>query len=95
MRKNAAFIRGRRLIIFLLVPAALFRGRRLFRSPYTSENFHIKALQYMLYLCNIDKHVQGFPPNYYDVKLRLILDSIFDTFLSNVLTAICPPPSPR
>ncbi len=29
MRKSAAFIRGRRLIIFLLVTAAFIRGRRL------------------------------------------------------------------
>ena len=34
MRKNAAFIRGRRLIIFLVVPAAFIRGRRLFEGGF-------------------------------------------------------------
>ncbi len=41
MRKNAAFIRGRRLIIFLLVPAAFIRGRRLFEGGVYSSNYGI------------------------------------------------------
>ncbi len=61
-----------------LIPFALYKRK----FPYKSTSI------YALSQCNIDKHVQGFPPNYYDVKLRLILDSIFDTFLCNVLTAI-------
>ncbi len=40
MRKNAAFIRGRRLIIFLPVPAAFIRGRRLFEGGvYSRRNY--------------------------------------------------------
>ncbi len=34
-----AFIRGRRLIIFLLVPAAFIRGRRLFEGGVYSSNY--------------------------------------------------------
>ena len=39
MRKSAAFIRGRRLIIFLYVPAAFIRGRRLFEGGVYSSNY--------------------------------------------------------
>ena len=39
MRKSAAFIRGRRLIIFLLVSAAFIRGRRLFEGGVYSSNY--------------------------------------------------------
>ena len=39
--KSAAFIRGRRLIIFLLVPAAFIRGRRLFEGGVYSSNYGI------------------------------------------------------
>ncbi len=39
MRKSTAFIRGRRLIIFLLVPAAFIRGRRLFEGGVYSSNY--------------------------------------------------------
>ena len=35
----AAFIRGRRLILYLLVPAAFIRGRRLFERGVYSNNY--------------------------------------------------------
>ena len=37
--KSAAFIRGRRLLTFLLVPAAFIRGRRLFKGGVYSSNY--------------------------------------------------------
>ena len=37
--KSAAFIRGRRLIIFLLVSAAFIRGRRLLDGGVYSNNY--------------------------------------------------------
>ena len=44
MRKNAAFIRVRHLIIFLVVPTAFIQGRRLFEllrylTPVTKCDF--------------------------------------------------------
>ena len=36
---RAAFIRGWRLILFLLVPAAFIRGRRLFEGGVYSNNY--------------------------------------------------------
>ncbi len=39
MRKSAAFIQGRRLIIFLVVPAAFIIGRRLFEGGVYSSNY--------------------------------------------------------
>ena len=43
-RKSAAFIRGRRLIISLLVPAAFIRGRRLLEGGVYSNNYGISKL---------------------------------------------------
>ena len=40
-----AFIRGRRLIIFLLAPAAFIRGRRLFEGGVYSSNYGIYNMQ--------------------------------------------------
>ena len=50
MRKRAAFIRGRRLIIFLLVPAAFIRGQRLFEGGVYSSNYGILSLHVPLEL---------------------------------------------
>ncbi len=52
MRKSAAFIRGRRLIIFLLVPAAFIRGRRLFEGGVYSiaSNYGILIIHILAFL---------------------------------------------
>ena len=44
-RKSAAFIRGRRLIIFLLIAAAFIRGRRLFEGGVYSNNYGMYSFQ--------------------------------------------------
>ena len=51
MRKSAAFIRGRRFIIFLLVTAAFIRGRRLFEGGVYSSKYGILTLMQTLINC--------------------------------------------
>ncbi len=54
MRKITAFIRGRRLIIFLLVSAAFIRGRRLFEGGVYSSNYGMQRTSLVVGVyCNL------------------------------------------
>ena len=59
MRKNVAFIRGRRLIIFLFVSAAFIRGRRLFEGGVYSREAFIRVITVVYIQTSFHPHPQA------------------------------------